>query len=296
MNLDDLKTAATRKVGPLPAWAWALIAGVGIYVYRKRKAAAAGTATTTTATAAAANPNTGTTLTPGESIVNPDGSLTTAPGGGGSDTSGGDGSDPNAALESTIGALGTAISQLGTTGNDGAQSPSTPPVINITNKIPSPIKAVTSKVTKRKVKPKKAKTSSKKPAKTAKPAGSKKVTRPRLPATIRNPFAGRTSGKSAAPAKAVAKARSPRVNLTGPPTPIITRKVSPTSSVGTRVRSRPTVPAIGQRSVVQHTVGTNPRPSTRPLTGSPPRPSAPPPRAQGRSIVKPAPKPVKKRG
>jgi hypothetical protein len=281
MNLDDLKSSATKKLGPLPAWGWVAVAGGGYYYYEKRKAAAAGTTAAATATAATADPNAGTTLTPGESIVNPDGSLTTAPGGSGSTgTSTSDTTDPNANLETAISALQSTIDGMGNTGNNGQQSSSTPPVINITNKIPSAVKAVAKKVTKRTPKPKKAKVPTKKPATAKKPAGSKKVTKPRLPAKVRSALGGRM---------APVHAPTPATSLSG------RRTVSPTASAGTRVRARPLVSLVGRTSPVQHTVATHPKAPAKPLTGSPPRPSAPPPRAAGRPIVKPAPKPVRKR-
>lgn len=38
--MSNIRTALTRKLGPLPAWAWFLIGGVGLFIYRQRLSAA----------------------------------------------------------------------------------------------------------------------------------------------------------------------------------------------------------------------------------------------------------------
>lgn len=126
-----LKSALTRKFGPLPAWAWAALLGGAYYFYRKYSAAASGTGTGSVAPVAP-TPQPGQLLQPGESYYDPNtGALTTAPGGGsGSDSSGGGGTDGSTPSAADI--AGAVLAGLpppeqgdpGTPGNDG--TPGTP--------------------------------------------------------------------------------------------------------------------------------------------------------------------------
>lgn len=72
--MSDIRTALTRKFGPLPAWAWALIAGAALYAYRSRKGTA--TPASTDATSPSTSDQTAglkdpLTLAPGESVYDP---------------------------------------------------------------------------------------------------------------------------------------------------------------------------------------------------------------------------------
>ena len=82
--MDKIKSALTRKFGPLPAWAWLGILGVGYYYYRNRTSAASGTGTGAVAPAPP-TPQPGQLLDPGQSYYDPNtGGLVTAPTPGGS--------------------------------------------------------------------------------------------------------------------------------------------------------------------------------------------------------------------
>lgn len=97
----DIKGALTRKFGPLPAWAWLTIIGVGIWYYRNRVSSSSGTGTGSVAPAAA-TPQSPVTLSPGESVYDPNtgqllgggGGGDTGTGGGTSGTSGGSTENP----------------------------------------------------------------------------------------------------------------------------------------------------------------------------------------------------------
>lgn len=96
MNLDSIKAALTRKLGPLPAWAWAGIAAVGFYIYQRRSGSSNGSnANTAAQNASLAN-------VPGPFGQFPDGGGG-SPGGGG-DGSGGGSSDGSGAGTSAPGA------------------------------------------------------------------------------------------------------------------------------------------------------------------------------------------------
>lgn len=73
--IADIRTAFTRKFGPLPAWAWLTILAGVVYLWRKRAAGTGttGGATTDTSTAdlTPPDPQDPVVLQPGESVYNP---------------------------------------------------------------------------------------------------------------------------------------------------------------------------------------------------------------------------------
>jgi hypothetical protein len=113
--MSNLKSALTRKFGPLPAWAWAAIAGGALFLYRRYSAASGAVSGTGTGSVAQAGPTPGTgeqVLQPGESIYDPGaGTLTTAPGGGGTDTTGTNATalDLAAAMDNLANAIATGM-------------------------------------------------------------------------------------------------------------------------------------------------------------------------------------------
>lgn len=74
MMLTDIRTALTRKFGPLPAWAWLTITAAAVYFYRSRNGGGTAAAAAATSDATPADPSTPqdpVTLGPGESVYNP---------------------------------------------------------------------------------------------------------------------------------------------------------------------------------------------------------------------------------
>lgn len=89
--MDNIKSALTRKFGPLPAWAWLLAIFAGVWWYRHKYGSTASTVSTSATsggdTSGTGDTNPPTVLEPGESVYDSGtGTLTTAPGG--TDTSG----------------------------------------------------------------------------------------------------------------------------------------------------------------------------------------------------------------
>lgn len=70
---SGISGSLTRKVGPLPVWAWALIAGIGLYVIRNRSGAGGVTASQAAMAQSAQNQNqlAPVTLSPGETVYDP---------------------------------------------------------------------------------------------------------------------------------------------------------------------------------------------------------------------------------
>lgn len=72
--MSDLKGALTRKFGPLPAWAWLAITAVSLYFWRSRGGGGGGvtsTGTGDTTAPEAPEPRDPITLSPGESVYDP---------------------------------------------------------------------------------------------------------------------------------------------------------------------------------------------------------------------------------
>jgi hypothetical protein len=265
---DSLK----KKIGPLPAWAWALVLAGGLYYYRKKTASSNSSTADTTSTTVPQASDTGTVLSPGESIVNPDGTLTTAPG-----STSGDSSDPGSAIASAIAGL---TAQLATDQTAQAQ-PTTPTVATTAPAVTASLPKLGS--AKRKAKTKPAHTT---PKPTTKANSTTAKLRARSTATVRNALGGRVG-------KPLGKDVASGVTSNGR---IITRGLKGTATPPRR-RSRPVVGLVGSTSAQQHIVATHPKASARPVAATnPPRPSAPPPRTTARPIAaKPAPKPARKR-
>lgn len=265
--MNDLKNTLTRKIGPLPAWAWFGIFVVAIYLYRKHTASAAATSGTSD-TSSTGVPDAGTVLSPGESIVNPDGSLTTAPGSASNGSSTAGATDPTSEIVAALTPLLQAIQASEPVPSDQSAAPAVGPDVT---------PALTATSTKRKAK-------TKAPQKNAKVANTAKIVSgvgkavARGASSIRTKTGGRTTGKK--------KATTPKM-------PTGKRTVKPTSSTGTRLRSKPKVPAVSKASPTQHPVATHPKAKPPP---PPPKPAPPKPKPQpARQIAKPAPKQVKKR-
>lgn len=109
--LDNIKTALSRKLGPLPAWAWLILFGVGVWYYRNHLSSVSSGTGTGSVAPAPTDPQSQVTLEPGESVYDPNtGGFLTAPGG-----DGGGGSDPSGAIDSLANAISDAIA-AGTAG------------------------------------------------------------------------------------------------------------------------------------------------------------------------------------
>jgi hypothetical protein len=83
--VDNIKSALTRKLGPLPAWAWLAVTAIGIWYYRSKTSGstAAVNTTATSPTFTPPTPQSPVNLGQGESVYDPNtGALVTAPGGG----------------------------------------------------------------------------------------------------------------------------------------------------------------------------------------------------------------------
>ena len=276
--MTDIKATLTRKLGPLPAWGWALLVIGAIYFYRKYTASK--TATTATPTTTPLPSDAGTILQPGESVVGPDGSLTTAPGGGAS-TGGSDTTDPSAA----IGDLANAITAAIAAGQAAQAQPtySTSPGYGI-----QPLAATPS------TKLKKAVATPKKKGNPIKPKSTSTSKKPSIPKVIkrsigsrRNYLGGRSSGKS----------KPSQTKIAIPSGGTVKRTVKATSSSGTR-RARPLTPMVAQAGPTQRPVATHPKSSVRSTAPAPPppRPSAPAPTVTRRVVAaKPKPAPARPR-
>lgn len=252
---DSLK----KKIGPLPAWAWALVLAGAVYYYRKRTASSATTATGATDQLPS---DTGTILQPGESVVGPDGSLTTAPGGGdgGSGTTGG--TDPGTAIDDLANAIIAALAAQTPPPSEGGGP------LDVSNMPSSPSTGGTAKRTQKKKAANKQKQAVNKVGKAVQ----------RGAGTLRNPFGGRT-----APKKKSSGAK-----------PTANRTVKPRAHTPT-VRQRPTTPVVTKPKVTGHPVATHPKAKPK-VIAPPPKRGATVAAPRAKVAVKPAPKPVKKRG
>ncbi len=126
--MDKVKEALTRKLGPLPAWAWLTIFGVGYYLYKNKIASSSATQATSTVPSPV-TPQSPITVSPGDSVYNPNtGTLTTAPGGssggsggGGGYSSGGSGSG-SGSLNNALNAIAQALGNLNNSSANGTAS------------------------------------------------------------------------------------------------------------------------------------------------------------------------------
>lgn len=278
MNLDDIKTTITKKIGPLPAWAWAIVVAGGIYWYRKKTAGTSTAATTASADTTSTPTSPPVTLQPGESVYNPStGDIATAPGGGAS-TPTTPSADPGAAIASAISGLSATIAA------EQAQ-PAYATTVPATSTPPVTTTATTG--------------SNKKSKANKKPALKLPTKKP----TTKVP---KTQSKTKARSGSAIKAAASRVkkiatksggttvtNLHLPANPIRPRTKTPTKSTGTRLHQKATVGMTRPAAPIQHPVATHPKAAAKSVQLKPK--AAPPARAQTRKIVKPAPKPVKKR-
>jgi hypothetical protein len=71
--ITDIRTALTRKLGPIPAWAWLTALAGAVYLWRRRAGGAAAATATDTSGTDTTPPDTQdpVTLQPGESVYNP---------------------------------------------------------------------------------------------------------------------------------------------------------------------------------------------------------------------------------
>lgn len=248
----SIMDSATKKIGPLPAWAWAGAFAGGVYYYRKHESTASSSTTTTGATDQLPS-DTGTILQPGESVVGPDGSLTTAPGGdsttGESNPPSPDSGDPSAA----IAALGQTIA--------AAIAAEQPPTVDVT--VPGSGASPKTKSTAKR----KAKAKSKPKLNVASVMPFIGRVKPRSPAAVRTTTGGRTTGK---------KKPQKLTSTGGVQAPSSRRTVKPTASSGTRVRNRATTPAVAHTGATQHPVATHPKakaPAPAPKPVAKPKPA-----------------------
>ena len=108
--MDKIKDALTRKIGPLPAWAWLGIFGIGYYYYKNHIANNSTSATQASSTVTTPTPQSPITVSPGDSVYNPNtGTLTTEPGGGGGYGGGGGGGGQ---LANALSNIATALTNL----------------------------------------------------------------------------------------------------------------------------------------------------------------------------------------
>lgn len=119
--MDKIKDALTRKIGPLPAWAWLGIFGIGYYYYKNHIANNSTSATQASSTVTTPTPQSPITVSPGDSVYNPNtGTLTTAPGGGGGYGGGGGGGGQ---LANALSNIATALTNLNNNAPNAATSP-----------------------------------------------------------------------------------------------------------------------------------------------------------------------------
>lgn len=265
--MSKVKSALTRKWGPLPAWAWFLLVGGAYYLYKRYSAASSGTGTGSVGPTPA-TPQPQTVLQPGESVYDPNsGTLTTAPGGASGDTGGGGGttsgdttgasaSDLAAAMDSLAGAIASGMppSQVDVTLPTTPDSPGTAGTAHGT--------------TKRTTKHKPKKKPTKKPVKPRGPHKGK--TRPRSGASTRKNAGGRT-GPRWKPSLPRPRRHSSGSKVTG-------RGSGGVSPMPSRARQRPRTPVV--TTVQNQRPQGGFRPGRRQPAAPAPRPSAPPPRTQ----------------
>lgn len=255
--MSKIKSALTRKWGPLPAWAWFAIVGGVYYFYRKYSATASGTGTGSVGPAAA-TPQPQTVLQPGESVYDPNsGSLTTAPGGSSSgDGSGGATTSSAADLAAAMDALANAIAtgmpptqvQVTVPGPTTPGTSGTAPPIRRVPKPPKRKKPENTYPKEAPVRPKKGKSRGRSKA-TINPGGKRRVAAKPAPVGSKAPSNG---GKG--------RGRS-------------TGGVSPAPP---RVHQRPRTPVVTYVPTQRRTGGM--QPGRRAEAAPAPRPSAPPPR------------------
>lgn len=266
-----MKSALTRKLGPLPAWVWLATFGVAYYLYRRYTGNSVSGTGTGSVGPAAVTPQPITTLPPGYSAYDPNsGALSTAPGGGlsgTSDTTATSAADLTAAMDNLASAIASGM-------------PPTQVDINYTptSNVPSGggggtgTPATGGKTTKKS----KPRGQTKRQAAKHVLPGSK--SRPHGPAAIVRSNGGR--GTPPRPTGATRQAPSYRSSSHTPAAP-------------SRARQRAKMPAI-VHVIQQRPSATYPRPANRSEPVPAPRPSAPQQRTV-RSPTRSAPRPPARR-
>lgn len=262
--MDRIKQALTRKIGPLPAWGWLTIILVAVYWYRRHTSSTTTAATATTdTTGSTTTPQDPITLQPGESVYNPnDGSLTTAPGGGGGSGSGDGGSSGGSGDNSVNSGVGD------TTGT--SNSPDLSGLLGSLQNISKGIGKLNvrlgklSATTKKKAKPKAA--GLRRP-----PAGGNQS----LQTAAYNASKGGAKNRPRSGAAIKSKIHTPKAHNPGAAkgTSRTVRTVRPASTV----RQHQLTP-MTRATVRQRPTATSVKPPATEHPANPPRPSSPPPR------------------
>lgn len=314
--MSKVSNALKKKWGPMPAWVWLLSGGLIYYFYRKYSATAASGTGTGSVAPAPVTPQSPVTLSPGESVYDPNtGTLTNTPlasnpaavgdlgSGAGGVTSA---SDPLAqSLDDLANAIANMTPPDQTAVNDTTPSPVAAPAGVPAGKIQTPaqvFRRTGARQTARagssilgkgaftaltggkrgKNRTPKSKGQHNAQAKTSKPVKPGRTTRGRSTTALRSaPAGGRTAPRQPSP-------------TTTRHATTVHRTVS-TPQQPSRARQRPRQPAA-QQVVTQRRPATLPRQSpSRQEGGIAPRPSAPPPRTQRAPAPPPPPRPVPRR-
>lgn len=308
--MSKITDALKKKWGPLPAWVWLFGGGLVYYFYRQYSSTSSASSTGTGSVApAAATPQPQTVLEPGESVYDPNtGTLTTAPGGGGSTSNGSGSFDPTGLANAIASAIEGALPSGQGSDSNGTPSPTTSPgatpagvpagskppnrpKLTAPGAIRAPFghnrpkaragytikglgRGFWEYVPKRAAKPKGQHNATKK---TSKPIQPGAATRARSSTMVRKGAGGRTAARQPTPTTTIHRTTVNRSAVT--------------SQQPTRARQRPRQPAA-QQVVTQRRPASMPRQSpTRQAGGVAPRPSAPPPRTQRAPAPPPRPKP-----